>query len=926
MVNETAKRELAGLFPNEVIRASAGTGKTFALSNRYLKLLASGAECQNILATTFTRKGAGEILDRIISRLSDAALDPQAAAELSEQLEFAVPKKRAEEILHELLRNLHRLEIGTLDSFFNRVAQVFSLELRLPPTWEIVDEQRMNRLNDRAIQKVLRRKSTLNLLHMLSKGEAARRVASLVHDTVNTVYEVFRESGSDPWDRLPVSGRFLPAEELEQRIAQIAAMQFEGKALPKHWEEVKRHAINQDWDAFASTTSFQNFLDGNFKFGRSNLPDEIVAVYQQLLPHCRAFVETRIIQQNHSTRDLLEEFERHLEETKDETGQLRFDDVTRRLQGFVSMWDTGQFAFRLDHQIQHLLLDEFQDTSLGQWQVIRPFAHKVTEENDSLRSFFCVGDMKQAIFGWRGGVAEIFDLIEAELANLEETKTLQQSYRSSQPVIDAVNSIFLNVDQYHCDDPVIEDAISQWSHWFPEHTTARAELPGYVTVEMADDCQAAAKRDPWSKDFLRNQNVVTKTVERVSELVATLPAHHQIGLIVRTNKEVGEFMFQLQQAGIQASEEGGNPLTDSAAVEYVLSAIQLADQPGDSIARFHLSHGPLASRLGLEPETETNQRENLAAASIAAANLRQQLVTEGYGPTVESLARQLMEQCTQRELLRLQQLVRVSYASPSDNEQWQLRPGRFVSWVRDEVKVSDQSSANVRVMTIHKAKGLEFDVVVHPLQLSSRGWAGMTPSVLAGRENPTAPIDIATRYVNQKLRKLLPENFQQIFDQDKRTNVREAMCVLYVALTRSVYATHVIMSHGAKPTHKSAGGILLSTICDGKREAGILYEHGDPTWHQKTTRPTEKRDPHRLQDFYLPDDAIPKVDTISRSIKSGRGIPRLTPSMLAGGDKRRVSTIFRSETETATMSRGPSCTAVSSWFTGSTRQFPPNRS
>ena len=129
MVGETAKRELKGLFPNQVIRASAGTGKTFRLSNRYLKLLASGAECQTILATTFTRKGAGEILDRIIDRLSDAALDDAQARKLSTDLQFMVSKDRAATILGDLLGNLHRLEISTLDSFFNRVAKAFALEL-----------------------------------------------------------------------------------------------------------------------------------------------------------------------------------------------------------------------------------------------------------------------------------------------------------------------------------------------------------------------------------------------------------------------------------------------------------------------------------------------------------------------------------------------------------------------------------------------------------------------------------------------------------------------------------------------------------------------------------------------------------------------------------------------------------------------------
>ncbi len=905
MVGDTAKRELMGEFPNQVIRASAGTGKTFSLSNRYLKLLASGAECQTILATTFTRKGAGEILDRIVGRLSDAALDADAAKKLAKELEWNLDQDRAAEILHELLQNLHRLEISTLDSFFNRVAKAFSLELGLPPTWDIVEELQMDRLYDQAIQAVLRRDAVLDLLHMLSKGQAARRVASMIRETVENAYTIFRESGPEPWDQLSMTGKFLPADKLELLVNQIANLEPEKKSLRKHWEEVKRFAMSDDWAAFASTRSFQNLLDGNPKYGNTKLTEDILEIYRQALPHCTAFVEKRLIEQNLSTRDLLGAFGNLLEEAKSETGHLRFDDVTARLQEFVSMWDTERFSFRLDHQIQHLLLDEFQDTSLAQWNVIRPFAQKVTESSESLRSFFCVGDMKQAIFGWRGGVAEIFDLVDRQLPNLDVTQTLTKSYRSAPPVIDMVNNIFMNVDRYQCKDNVVAEAIRKWSTWFSPHSTERTELKGYVSIEMAKECDQSVKGIEWSKDSERNTNVTLQTVQRVKELTQTLPPDRTIGVIVRTNNEVGELIFRFQQAGIRASEEGGNPLTDSAAVELVLSAIRLADFPGDGVARFHLSHSPLADSFGLKPESELNQNENQKAAIKTAAQRRSELVDRGYGPTVEKLAKQLTAHCTRRELLRLQQLVQIAYASPTDNGQWQLRPSQFVQYVRNEVKVSDQSSASVRVMTIHKAKGLEFDVVVFPIPLSSQGWAGLTPNVVVGRENPTAPINVATRYANKHVRRLLPPKFQAIFEEDRQRNVRESMCVLYVALTRAAHATHVIVSHGAKVDHQSAAGILMATLCPNEeRRQGLLYEHGDPVWFQSAQPDQADPDPHQLAQFYLPEDAKLRKGNLSFDVRSGRGMPRTLPSMLEGGDELVLGSIFKSDEHQQAMSRG----------------------
>ena len=383
-----------------------------------------------------------------------------------------------------------------------------------------------------------------------------------------------------------------------------------------------------------------------------------------------------------------------------------------------------------------------------------------------------------------------------------------------------------------------------------------------------------------------------KTVNRIRELCRTLPEYHDIGVIVRTNREVRDLIGELLQVGVQASEEGGTAITDSAAVELVLSAITIADHPGDSVARFHLSHSPLAERFGLEPETDLNQRENAAAMQSAATELRSQLISEGYGPTVESLARDLIDKCTEREIHRLQHLVRIAYDSALHNEQWHLRPSKFVEYIRDEVKIGDQSSARVRVMTIHKAKGLEFDVVVLPMPLTTQGWSGLTPNVVVGRENPTKPIEIATRYANKEVRKLLPPKFQKLFDDNRQANVREAMCVMYVALTRAVHATHIVMSYGAKIDHQSPAGVLLATLCpDVDRQDGMIYEYGDPQWFEKTVD-DDPEPPYNLDDFYLPENLTWNSNRISKEIRSGRGVQRTSPSRLEGGDTIQLGTVF----------------------------------
>ena len=908
MVNKSIPTEMAGVFENIVIRASAGTGKTFQLSNRYLNLLISGVDCQEILATTFTKKGAGEILDRIIMRLARAALSAKHADTLQSEIGRPLSQNEAASVLQKLLRSLHRLEIGTLDSFFNRVARVFSLELGLPPAWDIVDEQQIKALSRKTIHELLQNEDVQTLIPLLEKGESTRRIATLIEDLVRRMYDVRRETTPEAWNKLEEVKTFLSADDYAEVLSRAQGMTFPQKNLNKSWQPFLALLESESWSELAETTWIKNVLEGKVKFGSSKVPPETLTLLESLIPQCRSWITNRLIKQNLATCKLLGLYGERIVAVKADTGQLRFEDVTERLVEFVSMWHTNGFSFRLDHQIKHLLLDEFQDTSTAQWKVVEPFARNVCQANDPSRSFFCVGDLKQAIFRWRGGVAEIFDLVESELGGLDAAQPLTTSYRSSPVVIDFVNDIFLSLRNYLSDDEVVNRAVHSWSDWFEAHSTARNDLSGHATIEYARDVDTATKRSGVGRaviDRQRNENVISDTVARVKQLNEDLPEGKTIGVLVPSNREVSRLIFKLQEAGIRASEEGGTALTDSAAVELVLSALTLTDHPGNSIARFHVSHSPLGELFGLEPETQENQKANRESVVAGAAVLRRKLVLEGYGPTLEFLARTLAEHCTKRELTRLQHLVRLAYSNRSDSQRWSMRPMRFVEYVRDEVKIADASSARVRVMTIHKSKGLEFDSVVLPMSYQTNGWLGHTPDLITGRPTPTEDIETVCRYANVSHRKLLPNFIQEIFEADQGSTVRERMCRFYVATTRAVNSIHVIMSYSHKPNGKSQAGLLLSLLCpqiehhgSGKkkvdtREEGLIYEKGDPDWFNVESDAVGSADPEidseKVEQYYLENQTSNLHRPLSTTPKSMRGIAHVRPSMLEGGKRVRLA-------------------------------------
>ncbi|MCH2181865.1 MAG: UvrD-helicase domain-containing protein [Mariniblastus sp.] len=892
--------EPAKTFSNDVIRASAGTGKTYRLSNRYLQLLASGVPCESILATTFTRKGAGEILDRIIQRLAEAALDDGAAETLSAALQVEFDTSRAQSMLADLMVNLHRLQIGTLDGFFSRIAQSFSLELALPNDWSIVQEQEMDLLRDQAIQQVLREDSVLQLVRLMNKGDAQRRVSELIRLTVRAIYSIYLDSEPGAWNQIPACNSYLTDQELDELVVQLEGLEsidFPHSKQKGQLQKEIQHLVNRDWDALIQSKMFATVVSGESSYYKP-LPPELVELYSRLVPHCRAYVVARLIQQNTSTFELLKQYSRRFEELKTAEGQLRFDDITQRLVAYVAAREMRAMAFRMDHQIHHLLLDEFQDTSPSQWSVIKPFALRAAEEGDD-RSFFCVGDTKQAIFGWRGGLAEIFDVVTGQLKDVNDTEKLSISYRSSPVVIEMVNSVFGQLGELEFKKPLVQLAVRQWQERFETHKTAKQELSGYVTMEYAPEAEDA--ENWWEKAAQRNQNVIQRTVDLISGLSARHAADDEltIGVLVRKNETVGQLIFGLQQAGIPASEEGGNPLTDSAAVELVLSAIQLIDHPSDSIARFHVSHSPLAARFGLEPEVTGNQQANAETAVLSANPLRKDLLSKGYGPTIESMACDLVDHCTRRELMRLQQLVQqaFNYDDQVRGERSRIRADRFVAYIRKEFRAHDRSSAKIRVMTVHQSKGLEFDIVVLPFQTSRQGWLNHRPDVVVDRPSPTEPVSIACRWVSENERHYLAEPFPQMFEQEREGEVRESLSVLYVALTRAVRAVHLVISRGAKASDVSDEGILLSTLGAGADKNApkdkLIYELGDPNWYRQTPGPlTPPAADERLDEFYLSDDAMLTPVGLDQTVRSGRGLTRTSPSSLEGGSRVRLQTIF----------------------------------
>jgi ATP-dependent exoDNAse (exonuclease V) beta subunit len=879
------------LYPNIVIRASAGTGKTFQLSNRFLELLNNDVALDQVLATTFTRKAAGEILDRILLRLADAALEVRACKELGEYVrDPELTRTRCRRLLSVATRNLHRMRVNTLDAFFSKIAGSFGLELGLPPGWTMVDELQDAQMRAEAIESVIAQDSAtdvLTLMHLLTKGEAKRSVSDLLRDTVNQVYDVYCEATPEAWACIP-RFRHVSDDRLSEAISTLRQIDFPNKPQRTACEKNLEAAEQGDWESFISVGLAAKIARDDFSFQRKEIPPCAVKEYQTLLHHARATLVGHVANQTEAAYKVLKKFHVEYQRLKQERRVLRFEDVTRRLADATMLNDVQQVAFRLDATISHLLLDEFQDTSLAQWHVLRPFARRAASGGAS-SSFFCVGDVKQAIYGWRGGVAEIFDALELELDRLQHT-SLNRSFRSAPAVIEVVNQVFTRMVE-HPNLEHYEPAIRAWRSQFEPHTTAKEDLAGYVTLEVS----------PMAEEDQSVDNVHDAyCAQRVAEIVRQAPGL-TVGVLVRTNARVSRLIHRLRELGLHVSEEGGNPVTDSAAVEVVLSLLRLADHPGDTISRFHVAHAPLKPPFALE-----EWRDDVEAARLAQ-QIRRYILENGYGASVYEIVRPLAGFGTSRDQSRLQQLVDLAYQYQS---QATLRTRAFVEFVEYQ-RVSDPTSADVRVMTVHQAKGLEFDAVVLPeleaTLVGQRDW------FVVGRPDPTKPVDRVCRHTNKSVQELLPREFQEMFEADTAQTIRESLCVLYVALTRAARALHMIVRPAGALSRlppKSFAGLLRASLVESRpmTPGAMAFAHGDPNWCvqpdfvDNDVEPLERKPPEAAP--------APVRVQLKETSRRHRRLVRRAPSSLEGGVRVKLADVFGRE-DMAAIQRG---LILHAWF------------
>ena len=912
------------LLPREVVLASAGTGKTFTLSSRLISLLARGAPPDSLLASTFTRKAAGEILTRVLFRLATASLDEDQAQALARQI--LLPglssegnlelRQRFSVLLRSLVRDLHRANVGTLDSFFIRIAGSFPGELGLPPEWTISDEPTSQRLESEALQDLLSGadpREMVELVRMTMRGESGRGVHQRLLGQLKELRALLHQRGVPDPEAVwlpPEAGRFglegedggaISWEEIFRDL-KIAPLPETARGTPDtRFEKAIAEGLEAlkigDWTGFCGKGLAAKVLAGEESYyGKPILP-EIREALRRALAGVGEALREELAAQTRSLRALVLAFDGALERIHRREGSYRFEDITFLLAGEDPLATRTDLWYRLDQKAHHLLLDEFQDTSRAQWEALEPLASEILSGHPEERSAVIVADPKQSIYGWRGAEPSLARQVGARF-HMEE-RSLDRSYRSSGPVLDVVNRVFANLPE----NPIWESetdlmgGVLAWSQEFPVHRPA-LELPGYVSLEVGPRDARMGRSD--------RPALLAWAAGRIRDLLSKAPGA-SMGVLVRRNATVSHLMAYLRGLGVEASEEGATTLTDSPAVSTCLALLRLADHPGDRIALYQVAWSPLGPIVGLTTHDDHSQARRVALA------LRRELLTHGYGVVINRWTHQLRagEALDERELARLLQLVELAFRWDGRST---LRPQDFVRFVQHEA-VEAPSDARVRVMTVHKAKGLEFDVVVLPeLDLRLTRGQGLYQAVLPLRDPQNGRVLRIFPSLNKALRPLFPE-MEEAGRQDRERELHDALGVAYVALTRARHALHLFTAEdppdrGPKSPFTFAGLLRGALGLDQAvgRVGDIFYETGEREWAVGVPRIEGPgigvAGPHGEPPH--PITPAPKTDVRKRFLPhrspsalrdAGKGALSRILS-LTGGRGRRVGTIIHAWLET----------------------------
>ena len=886
--------------PLVVYKASAGSGKTFTLATEYIKLLVHNPlNYRSILAVTFTNKATEEMKMRILSQLygiwKQLPDSDSYAQKVQEEtnLPMETIRQRSGEALHLLLHNYTGFRVQTIDAFFQSVLRNLARELELTANLRVgLNGDQIEELAvDQLIDQLKHTDMMLQwLLHYImdsiqedkSWSNNDEKKTSFIHEIKHFGKTIFRdyykEHRNELNEKMTEEG-FLEQytttlrqirEDAKERMLTIASSYFDtleqegfivtdikngARGVSSYFQKIK----NGQFDPSVLNATALKAMEAPenwYKKDHSRAEELHVLADQVLIPMLRYTEEEREKQWNlyqsaqltlrHlNNLRLLHSIEQKVKDLHEEANIFLLGNTHHLLHALIQDQDSPFIFEKIGAQLRHVMIDEFQDTSTVQWQNFKVLMRECMSHAGSEN--LIVGDVKQSVYRWRSGDWRLLNNIDQQFSSeMMEIRPLQTNYRSERNIIAFNNAFFTAAARQEQEDlserdPVgaqqLKDAYTDVCQQIPDHR----ESYGYVEIRL-----------------LPATNYRERTLEQLTETVGTLIEQgispDKMAILVRTNDNITLIAdyFAQQMPEINIVSDEAFRLDASVSVRLLIDALRLLTHPADLLTKAQLVKTYHREVLG----------EDSSDSFLLLRNINpDDLLPASYIAHFDELLMLPLYELVERlyaifELHRLKDQSAYICAFYDCLTEFTMENSTGIdafieTWELELHQKTIQSDElhGIRILTIHKSKGLEYDHVLLPFcdwQMERGETIWCEPSEEPFCELPVAPIDYSSKMLGTIYEKdYLNEHLQLTVDN---------LNLLYVAFTRACKNLFVIGKRKAK-AYRSAiiekvlpelelDGMVLEGVED--EQADIFFSYGTLCVHQ------EKQQQHTENVFLQP--------------------------------------------------------------------------
>ncbi len=718
------------------LKASAGSGKTFALSVRFLALLFKGANPSEILTLTFTKKATAEMKERILDYLKilqKENLEDEKEKEKSQNILKELEEKyrlnpsfvqnRAQEIYQRFLNA--EIRISTIDAFFQSILRKFCWFVGLSANFEVNEDTN-------AHQQQLN-KSFLSALDNEQLEELSAFIAqclsydSYTSDSILELLERLRFLKNklylfDPNKKEPAFDEEGFLEKLRSLNQQIQSVETASDAA--------KTAIKCD--------DFRGFLNSSLTWLEKKSEYRFFKKFKDEIPTLESECEEieNDLKRYYEAREsaLFKKFPKFIQLYDKATSKIQaldFDAIKDKVHALLNGYEEMPaefFYFRLDSKIVHILIDEFQDTSLNDYKILAPFIDEIKAGIGQAkwhRSVFFVGDVKQSIYGFRGSFSSLFESVSKDFYH----DNLPFNHRSSPLIINYVNTIFKKAYQ--------NSPTAYLEQKYPKASSNKHARDGYVKVSLVAD-----ERELLLKQILQEaKNLLEHRIDP-----------KDITLLCATNDDALEIKNYLQKnlSAIRPSTESSAKLSQFVESKIIKNALEyaLAEEPYKPFYK----HSVLKLAGYLHDD----------AIALAGFNPKKESVAGFVWKVMELF--ELYTECTQI-------CLELAVGCEDANE--------FLKKLEAK-EIASFKAEGAQIMTIHKSKGMQFPYVIVCERLGKPKTNNSNQFL-----EEYSGTELIRLYYRMKNREVVDKDYARALDKEEAAKDHEETNVYYVAFTRA---------------------------------------------------------------------------------------------------------------------------------------------